>query len=996
MNSVSPKDREETTSQQKSKTSSNDNNKVGDGAPSTGMPSKNDGVNEVANGKTAPPEALSSVGTSGNSCVDKENERLRKLLDVFPPNESDTSSNSSAVPLDEDDEEEKMEAAQRLLLSPLNGASSGVGKGIPEFTSAEDFPSVRHRRRQLRGDCLPPLAYNHLSPPPAGHTTSDGSVSGTPTRRGSGVFSPDMYSSPTSYRRGYYQGRYGYINGKYSSPVTDGSPMAEWVEGSPSSNYGGDFASPMIAYPVGGVPPSPSAMSTAGDAGSASIPTLKEGQPHRCASENRMLRQILVATSSLLWVPYVVAALYVAYCDSFTVVGDDGRFPRPRRDYPAIYYLVFRDGFDVLQFLWRAMPIGFFSVIVVSVTTWLCQVPGEQIPVYLVAFAWFVGVSSFYFWGTDEVHYNKTESFLTSRSTSFPSSAGSFSSRNNNFTSSADGSAFNGTNSLLSTGSSGRTSNSGGWWSSVPPLPSPFMRNRFTTSSVLPFCSKESAAQNQSSSELSSSISSSSPSFSSSPASAAVAAAAAARSGLASWDEAFFSLLLQRGLVRVQDDLPTPSPWMWMWVSVSTGLLAGVLCKVWDRLQHKRRRMKRWSRGYYQGRRGSAARSPAPCGSPDSAAAAAACVADTAGPTSATLDRKGEPAPKADERPSGVSGRHRAGESGPTDPSVPVARTDADLPVPSREMERGELWQKLPSSELLTPSASQHPDMLASGGTNTSTPVSRSCALGVGSVGGESTPPVVGVTADHAGVSHSAREMGIRRVGSTAQVAVGGGSNTSFSSVGYHQRLSPAPPMVGGVAVLENGLLPAHPTPPPSFMRRDRIVIRPRMKRVTQASRAMSLHMSLVIPFCTGQWFSLMIRYGWRGFLIQNLVVTVTLGFIGYTSICFQLIRKHLKRSSRELFESGTVVVRHRTLPNGTQVAEEEEIVVEMVEHQVDYMLFFYRLFATKMGLFVVMMICLHVYVTSWMITMIQTLYTLNALVSGAGILVELLIYEVV
>lgn len=153
--------------------------------------------------------------------------------------------------------------------------------------------------------------------------------------------------------------------------------------------------------------------------------------------------------------------------------------------------------------------------------------------------------------------------------------------------------------------------------------------------------------------------------------------------------------------------------------------------------------------------------------------------------------------------------------------------------------------------------------------------------------------------------------------------------------------------------------------------------------------------MSLIIPFCTGQWFSLMVRYGWRGFLIQNIVVTVTLGFIGYNTIFFQLVRNHLKRCTREQYGCDTVVRRNRRTRGSAQV-EEDEIVVEVMERHIDYMQFFYRIFASKMGIVVAGMVIMYFYVTSWMWTMIQTLHTLNALVSGAGILVELLIYEIV
>lgn len=560
---------------------------------------------------------------------------------------------------------------------------------------------------------------------------------------------------------------------------------------------------------------------------------LEEGEIHYCVYEKRMLYHILAATSFLLWVPYSCAALYIAYCDSFSIVSDEGGFPRPHRNYPAIYYLFFREGFDLLLFMYHAVPVFLFSLIVASISTWLAMMPKRFTLSYLVAFSWFLGIISFYFWSTDVVHTSKTESFLTS---SNPSQSSPWERLQAKGVSWASESWGNG------------------------PLPAPFVLQRFSGSSVF----SSTCNETNSSSSLFSWLNSCGSHLPSSP---------------VMWDANFFSFLLKHGLVRVDDHLPTPPSWMWLVVSLSTGAISAVLCKALDRLHWKQER------------------------------------------------------------------KHYAMWKSREDISSKQGQLDVSGGEPSND--------SMAQYSAMSP-ASSAPFIAYSSSSHGKLPSPASLAEN---------------SARHVPAAYSSPS-----------------SNLMWSISCF--------PSQKGIADGEEALTRSANATPPAAKRRDRIVIRPRPRKDTRKSTVATIHLSLVIPFCTGQWFSMMLRYGWRGFLIQNIVVTVTLGFIGYSMICLQVLRKRLRRSQRATSDYQTVVLKPKTLADGTKCTEQNEVLVEMVNYRVDYVHFVYRLFSTKMGIVVLAVVAFHVYVASWMLTMIRTLHTLNALVTGAGILAEILVFD--
>lgn len=1173
-------------------------------------------------------------------------------------------------------------------------------------------------------------------------------------------------------------------------------------------------------------------------------PYLKEGEHHRCASESRMLRHTLNTTAYCLWIPYVIAALYMTYCDAFVVVGDRGQFPHlPRDRYPFWYYYFFREGFDVVLFLWKALPILWFSTIVVSLTGWLATLPGPHVPVYLVGMAWIVGVFSFYFWDTDVVHHNKTEAFLASTSpfsnhtasssvavvpttatvgsafpsscstgspyhptcasavasspypapsplmacqanasslsfylfprdtctSSAPSNSSYYHSHPSSFSplpnSIAAGYTNTSTRSMLkslfasslssSTLSAFRSgsfsSGSGPISSSVPStfssssstttlarstahssrLPIPFVRHRPSLSSAFPISEQISSAVH--SSGITAETASSTPMSCSSHMiggnmSWNTSRGYTAYPGISScshssshatdmdtcprvcgsipsscshhfgddcngsgrnlvpgadrppcvgshvsplaWDHSLFSHLLHEGVVRVEDNFPAPSPWMWLAVSLATGLVSGVVCKVWTRLARKNLLIERWKhlQHHHRHHHSHHHRPPPPLQKRQHCPSHQHTQGSTRGDdgeeiTSAVLfpppsntslfpspvevesnrkKKENGPPPPPEEGEGGCEGGVVDAGGGEEDgqgnqkectcsvassaqsgfPSVTTAcdaareqnihhstscnyivtattsvqeaenagdkeekrrhllkpLTMCPTSVNPVEDEDGGKECKAESKDIANhserekkSSGEKPPSVLTSSAAGikekaTQDPLlsSTTCRVHQASGGGggrrnnsssgedsgrtmsipRSLPECSSTDPHHSSMvvsnyfycrtptSNKAILSHVFPVVASSQHKTLQGKKTlrpSCSVVAFPQEFpsglpvalsghvtqqqkgevekknSTSPPRRPGASTATRGHQSSHygesletnseydsgkckmarkavaeryrntekggggeagegssrdwlskngrvkhltnnhsqggtevekegecaplsmrsASSPVSFppspgvggyfssipvVRRERIVIRPCIPGMKgrlfppgegaaptsgiRPSRTLTLHMSLIIPFCTGQWFSLMLRYGWRGFLIQNIVMTVTLGFIGYTMICFQLLRKHLKHSTCEISDYGTIVLRHRTLPDGSIVAEEDHIIVEMLDVKVDYMHFFYRLISTKMGLVIMGMIGFHLYFTSWMVTMIQTLYTLNALVSGAGILVELLIYE--
>eukprot|EP00796_Vickermania_ingenoplastis_P006235 gene6235-4485_t len=865
-----------------------------------------------------------------NTRLVPDEQRLRNLLDVFPPEKSSSSSSSSS-------------SSDRSGSMGPGGPQRGPHRTTPQ--RLRDQVSKEDSYLSWRGG-VPRFSYPASTTPPSATNSNinsnsnseEGSLSTTPCDTSfNNLFS--AYSPPSSPNNSYRQAPpfevFAYFNCPAREPQKTVSPRGPPAVQSPAMDGAGDPPSrrgaPRSQVPRHGSTPSLALDAVDEWAAGVVVPAhyrdrTYRNEPHRCASDERMLHGILRGTAYFLWIPYTIAALYVAYCDSFMfdekekrlgsaaletnatglagVLLQRGGLPPLRRDYPFFYYYVFGEGFDVLHFLWLALPILFFSTFAVILTSWLARIPQDQIPVYLVVLAWSTGFLSFLFWGTDAVHHDKTKEFLTRP----PMPSGD-----------ADGATPAGTvlSSVLDRSVTG--------WFSSDPLPAPFLTPQAAVATLLAPQPTQSDAAYVNLRDLS--------------------------------PLDVVSLLVHFGFIRVRDHrLPSPPAWLWLAVSLATGLLSGVLCKVRDRLDQKRRRIKRYK----------------------------ALVHRNASPGTPLTCADGAGCPEA----------------------LPASGVPPDVETDAARLALEETTAFCPSPPAPAPEATSSPPVSASSSarltavlttTNKTLPTSRN-----GIAPGDGTP-----------------ENQQQQQGYFGSPSWGSPVTQTGGAFGHHPLLprppswpvvppyvTPTtltpPPVPAGVAVpLSQAESPAPQLSVPTSRRgtpvpqRDRLVIRPRVQRAPAKSRALSLHLSLVIPFCTGQWFSLMIRYGWHGFLLQNLVVTVTLGFIGYSMICFQLLRKHMRRSTREQYGCDTVIRRHQVLPDGQRLQRDEEIVVEMVERRVDYMHFFYRLFATKMGILVLGMVAMHVYVTSWMWTMVQTLYTLNALVSGAGILVELLIYEV-
>lgn len=625
-----------------------------------------------------------------------------------------------------------------------------------------------------------------------------------------------------------------------------------------------------------------------------------QARRHRQAvEEHRMLTSVLNVTAVLLWVPYFLAALYVAYCDSFVKehssvgMGEGssqwssgaGQTPSSsfsslldssttatvtvgvwelQHSYPWWYYVFFSYGFDVTVFVQRATPVVLFSCSLIYLSTILSKRQKDQ-TVWWVALAWLAGGVSHSWWGTDAVMQTRSAVFFTQQqqrqgSESLSTGGTPLASTSSNGSSGATGS------SLLSGLSSPLSSNLSSYFSpSSPsgsasrlffsaPLPDPFAVEAFwhhPNYSVSP--SSLSAAWNTTAVNHSYGV-----------ASPHISAAAAQQHAAAFASYPFLRLEDRR--------IPTPSPWLWLLVSVATGVLAGIACRARDRLDGEQRRC-------------------------DESCGAVFYTYDT------------------------------------------------------YEEEVSQSYFSPPTSPPASP------------------------------------PP-------------------------------------SASSAGHFPSMSSAPSSPSSAAHQQPCLhLFSGPSGEPQGATK---------------YQGMRLHLSLVGPFCIGQWFSLMLRYGWRGFLVQNIVAVVTLGFLGYTTVVFKLLRRHVRRSvvvqkvseqrvsqanpatgpcspvgsvgsagvqvsgrgasiaSSSVCAAGGVDAFGTPVRRASQLAAAAaSVVVETNAAKVDYLRVVYRLFATKLGIIAFMMILMHVYVSSWMLSMIRTLYTLNALVSGAGILVELLVYEV-
>ncbi|EPY37559.1 hypothetical protein AGDE_06375 [Angomonas deanei] len=177
--------------------------------------------------------------------------------------------------------------------------------------------------------------------------------------------------------------------------------------------------------------------------------------------------------------------------------------------------------------------------------------------------------------------------------------------------------------------------------------------------------------------------------------------------------------------------------------------------------------------------------------------------------------------------------------------------------------------------------------------------------------------------------------------------------------------------------------------------------------------------MYMVVPFCTGQWFAFILRNGWRGIVIANGTIVLSLGMVGYTMISYQLIRGQImklapKRNTRRTVRKLVKINKEKgeekkedteetkrdeedEEDDDEEEEEYEEVVTTIVEEspQIDLIDLFSKLCTTSFGVVFASIIAVNVFVTSLAIPFFRALFHLNALTSGVGIVVELIMYEV-
>lgn len=178
----------------------------------------------------------------------------------------------------------------------------------------------------------------------------------------------------------------------------------------------------------------------------------------------------------------------------------------------------------------------------------------------------------------------------------------------------------------------------------------------------------------------------------------------------------------------------------------------------------------------------------------------------------------------------------------------------------------------------------------------------------------------------------------------------------------------------------------------------------------------------IIIPFCTGQWFSFILQNGWRGIVVENGIIVLTLGMIGYTMLSISFLKERVRRSSRpgrlryvsrrEISDYNAASsdenanpANRATLKSGSANNSEERlsnvvrrdtlrIEEEDMGDGVDIIDLTSRLFTTSFGAVALGVVGLNIVVTSLAIPLLKALFSLNALVSTVGIVVELLVYE--
>lgn len=224
-----------------------------------------------------------------------------------------------------------------------------------------------------------------------------------------------------------------------------------------------------------------------------------------------------------------------------------------------------------------------------------------------------------------------------------------------------------------------------------------------------------------------------------------------------------------------------------------------------------------------------------------------------------------------------------------------------------------------------------------------------------------------------------------------------------------------------------------------------RYITTQRMRKKLSSSHLLSIgdRLYMVVPFCTGQWFAFILRHGWRGIVVENGTILLSLSMVGYTMLSFKYLRRQLLRVSRRSSRAMTLRRRYRhrqqalavqardrsekggpttssttagvanpPSPLCREVDEDEdddaadmeydnggEEVLEVVEDAaevtvIDIIDLISKLFTTSFGVVVLVVLGLNIFVTSLAIPFLRALSQLNALVSGVGIVIELIMYE--
>ncbi|KAG5512125.1 hypothetical protein JKF63_07590 [Porcisia hertigi] len=189
----------------------------------------------------------------------------------------------------------------------------------------------------------------------------------------------------------------------------------------------------------------------------------------------------------------------------------------------------------------------------------------------------------------------------------------------------------------------------------------------------------------------------------------------------------------------------------------------------------------------------------------------------------------------------------------------------------------------------------------------------------------------------------------------------------------------------------------------------------PRYRRIRMSTShhlvSLGHRLYMVVPFCTGQWFSFILHNGWRGIIVENGTILLSLGLVGYTMLSYKFLKRQVlrvsgrvtrsaaacsrKRHSKRLLQqqgSGALVSEEKALEelNNTDLLEDvgEMAVVDVID-------LISKLFTTSFGVVVLVVVGLNLFMTTLCIPFLKALFKLNALVSGVGIVIELIIYEV-